>query len=73
MNPLNAKKLSYLRVEAFILRSAGLSVKEIAKKLKKFERWAVKWSSRNEGLEDKKQTVRPKVLSEAAKKSSEES
>ena len=41
MNPLNAKKLSYLRVEAFILRSAGLSVKEIAKKLEKSERWAV--------------------------------
>jgi len=68
MNPLNAKKLSYLGVEAFILRSTGLSVKEIAKKLEKSERWAVKWSSRNEGFEDKKQTVRPKVLNEAAKK-----
>ena len=28
----------------------------------------VKWSSRNEGFEDKKQTGRPKVLNEAAKK-----
>ena len=34
MNPLNAKKVSYLRAQAFILRSTGLSVKEIAKKLK---------------------------------------
>jgi len=50
MNPLNAKKFSYLRTQAFILRSAGLSVKEIAKKLKKSERWVVKWSSRNEGF-----------------------
>ena len=35
MNPLNAKKLSYLRAQAFILRSTGLSVKEIAEKLEK--------------------------------------
>ena len=68
MNPLNAKKLSYLRAQAFILRSTGLSVKEIAKKLEKYERWVVKWSSRNEGFEDKKRTGRPKVLNEAAKK-----
>jgi len=66
MNPLNAKKLSYLRAQAFILRSSGLSVKEIAKKLEKSERWVVKWSSRNEGFEDKKRRGRPKVLNEAA-------
>ena len=30
--------------------------------------WVVKWSSRNEGFEDKKRTGRPKVLNEAAKK-----
>ena len=58
MNPLNAKKLSYFRTQAFILRSTGLSVKEIAKKLEKSERWVVKWSSRNEGFEDKKRTGR---------------
>ena len=58
MNPLNEKKLSYLRTQAFILRSTGLSVKEIAKKLEKSERWVVKWSSRNEGFEDKKRTGR---------------
>ena len=68
MNPLNAKKLSYLRTQAFILRSTSLSVKEIAKKLEKSERWVVKWWSRNEGFEDKKQTGGPKVLNEAAKK-----
>ena len=68
MNPLNVKKLSYLRAQAFILRSTGLSVKEIAKKLEKSERWVVKWSSRNEGFGDKKRTGRPKVLNEAAKK-----
>ena len=68
MNPLNAKKLSYSRAQAFILRSTGLSVKEIAKKLEKSERGVVIWSSRNEGFEDKKRTGRPKVLNEAAKK-----
>ena len=35
MHPVNAKKLGYLRAEAAILRSTGLSVKEIYKKLKK--------------------------------------
>ena len=68
MNPLNAKKLSHLRAQAFILRTTGLSVKEIAKKLEKSERWVVKWSSRNGGFEDKKRTGRPKVLNESAKK-----
>jgi len=68
MKPLNAKKFSYLRAQAFTLRSTGLSVKEIAKKLEKSERWVVKWSSRNKGFEDKKRTGRPKVLNQAAKK-----
>ena len=68
MNPLSTKKLSYLRAQAFILRSTGLSVKEIAKKLEKSERRVVKWLLRNEGFEDKKRTGRPKVLNEAAKK-----
>ena len=30
MHPVNAKKLSYLRAQASILRSTGLSVKEIS-------------------------------------------
>ena len=68
MHPVNVKKLSYLRSQASILRSTGLSVKEISKKLKKSERWVVKWSSRNDGFEDKKRTGRPKILNEAAKR-----
>ena len=68
MKPLSAKKLSYLIAQAFILRSTGLSVKEIAKKLEKSERGVVIWSSRNEGFEDNKRTGRPKVLNEAATK-----
>ena len=68
MHPVNAKKLSYLRAQASILRSTGLSVKEISKKLKKSERWVVKWSSRNDGFEDKKRTGRQKILNEPAKR-----
>ena len=68
MHPVNAKKLSYLRAQASILRSTGLSVKEISKKLKKSELWVVKWSSRNDGFEDKKRTGRPKILNKAAKR-----
>ena len=68
MHPVNAKKLSYLRAQASILRSTGLLVKEISKKLKKSERWVVKWSSRNDGFKDKKRTGRPKILNETAKR-----
>ena len=68
MHPVNAKKLSYLRAQASILRSTGLLVKEISKKLKKSERWVVKWSSRNDGFEDKKRTGRLKILNDAAKR-----
>ena len=68
MHPVNVKKLSYLISQASILRSTGLSVKEISKKLKKSERLVVKWSSRNDGFEDKKITGRPKILNEAAKR-----
>ena len=67
MHPVNAEKLSYLRAQASILRSTGLSVKEISKKLKKSERWVVKWLSRNDRVEDKKRTGRPKILNETAK------
>ena len=56
-----------LKSSASILRSTGLSVKEISKKLKKSELWVVKWSSRNDRFEDKKKTGRPKILNEAAK------
>ena len=51
-----------------MLRSTGLSVKEISKKLKKSERWVVKCPSRNDGFEDEKITGRPKILNEAAKR-----
>ena len=68
MHPVNAKKLSYLRAQASILRSTGLSVKEISKKLKKSERWVMKWSSRNDGFADKKRRGRPKILNDAAKR-----
>ena len=60
--------LLMLKSSASILRSTGLSVKEISKKLKKSELWVVKWSSRNDGFEDKKRTGRPKILNEAAKR-----
>ena len=56
-----------LKSSASILRSTGLSVKEISKKLKKSELWVVKWSSRNDRFEDKNRTGRPKILNEAAK------
>ena len=45
-----------------------MSGKEISKKLKKSERWVVKWSSRNDGFENKKSRGRPKILNEAAKR-----
>ena len=38
MNPLNAKKLTYLRAQAYALRVNGFTVKEITKKLEKSER-----------------------------------
>ena len=59
--------LLMLKSSASILRSTGLSVKEISKKLKKSELWVVKWSSRNDRFEDKNRTGRPKILNEAAK------
>ena len=36
--------------------------------MEKSESLVIKWSSRNEGFEDKKRTGRPKILNEAAKK-----
>ena len=38
MNPLNAKKLKYLRAQAYALWVNGFTVKEIAKKLEKSEK-----------------------------------
>ena len=62
MNPLNGKKLTYLRAQAYALRVNGFTVKEIAKKLEKSERWVVKWSARSaENFEDKQRSGRPKV------------
>ena len=47
-------------------------VKEILKlvkekEMKKYERWVVKWSQRNESFEDKKRVGRPDFLNETAK------
>ena len=55
MHPVNGNKLSYLKAQASILRSTGLSVEEVSKNLKKSERWVVKWASRNDGFEDRKE------------------
>ena len=57
MNPLKAKKLSYLREQASKLRSCGLSIHKIAKVLEKIERWVVKWSSGAQDFEDKNEVV----------------
>ena len=62
MHPVNANKLSYLRAQASILRPTGLSVEEVSKNLKKSERWVVKWSSRNDGFEDRKEREDRKSL-----------
>ena len=62
------KSSATLRAQASILRSTGLSVKEMSKKLKKSEHWVVKWSSKNDRFEDKKRTGRTKTLNEAAKR-----
>ena len=67
MNPLNGKKLTHLRAQAYALRVNGFTVKEIAKKLEKSERWVVKWSARSaENFEDKQRSGRPKVIKDAA-------
>ena len=67
MHPLKTEKLSYLRAQASILRSSGLSVKEISKLLNKSVRWVVKWSAREE-FEDRARTGRPAVLTKEAKR-----
>ena len=67
MNPLNRKKLTYLRVQAYTLRVDGFTVKEIAKKLEKSKRWVVKWSARSAAnFKDKQRSGRPKVIKDAA-------
>ena len=58
MNPLEAQKLSYLRAQASVLRSSGLSIQEISKLLEESECMAVKWSSRApEDFEGKSEVV----------------
>ena len=67
MSPLSGKKLTYLRAQAYALRVNGFTVEEIAKKLKKSDRWVVKWSARSaENFEDKQRSGRPKVNKDAA-------
>ena len=68
MNPVNAKKLSYLRAQAYILGPKACQLTKIDKKLEKSEHWEVKWSSRNDGFQDTKRMGRPKLLNEAAKR-----
>ena len=51
----------YARAQTTILRSSGHSVKDIAKLLKKTERWVNKWSKRK-SFEDKSRKGRPSVL-----------
>ena len=55
----------YARAQAAILRSSGHSVKDIAKLLKKTERWVNKWSKRK-SFEDKPRSGRPSVLTNRA-------
>ena len=66
-NSLNAKTFSNVRAQACLLRFIGLSVEKTAKKLEISECWAVKWSSSNEGLEDKKRRGKLIVLNKEAK------
>ena len=54
------------RAQASILRSSGHSVKEIAKLLKKTERWVNKWSKRK-SFKDKPRSERPSVLTNCAR------
>ena len=54
------------KAQAAILRSSGHSVKEIAKLLKKTERWVNKWSKRK-SFEDKPGTGQPSVLTNCAR------
>ena len=56
----------YARAQAAILRSSGHSVKDIAKLLKKTERWVNKWSKRK-SFEDKPRSGRPSVLTNRAR------
>ena len=71
MNPLKGRKLCYLRARESLLRSSGLSVQEIAKGLEKSKRWVVKWLSRAEDFDVKKQSGTCNILSEVAKKAHE--
>ena len=64
---VNPKKAVYLRAQAAILRSSGVSVRETAKILQKSKSWVAKWSSLQE-FYDKPRSGRPSVLDRTAKK-----
>ena len=64
---MNPKKAVYLRAQAAILRSSGVSVRETAKILQKSKGWVAKWSSSQE-FYDKPRSGRSTVLDRAAKK-----
>ena len=64
---MNPKKEIYLRAQAAILRSSGVSARETAKILQKSKSWVAKWSSSQE-FYDKPTSGRPSVLDRTAKK-----
>jgi len=64
---MKPKKAIYLRAQAGILRSSGVSVRETGKILQKSKSWVAKWSSSQE-FYDKPRSGRPSVLDSTAKK-----
>ena len=64
---MNPKKAVYLRAQAAILRSSGVSVQEKTKILQKSKSWVAKWSSSQE-FYDKPRGGRLSVLDRTAKK-----
>jgi len=47
---MKTRETAYIRAQASILRSSGISIQETSKILQRSERWVKKWSSR-EGFE----------------------
>ena len=64
---MSPKKAVYLRAQAAILRSSGVSVRETARILQKSKSWEAMWSSSQE-FYDKPRSGRPSVLDRTAKK-----
>ena len=65
---MKARKTAYIRAQASILRSSGISIQETPKTLQRNERWVKKWLiASREDFEDKPRTGRPAALSKTAK------